>query len=77
MHPLPTAPSSILLYFNEVIGIESLAFFVLHESHSYFYAYIVLDMRRASYDFVQRGSSERHNSGEADAFYQSVLYIVK
>ena len=52
-HPLPPAPSSILLPFSEVIGVESLLFFVLHESHSYFYAYIVLNLRRASYDFVQ------------------------
>jgi hypothetical protein len=36
------------------MGVESLLFFVLHESHSYFYAY----------HFVQSDSSERHNPGE-------------
>ena len=54
MHVLPPTPSSILLSFNEVTGVESLLlFFVLHESHSYFYAYIALNMWRASYDSIQ------------------------
>jgi hypothetical protein len=56
----------MLLSFSEVIGVKSLLFFVVHESYSYVYAYIVLNMRRASYDFVQSGSSERHNPGEAE-----------
>ena len=36
------------------MGVELLLFFVLRESHSYFYAY----------DFVQSDSSESHNPGE-------------
>ena len=75
MYPLLPALNSILPSFNEVVGDESRWFFVAHESHSYFYAYVVSDIRRASYDFVQSGSSEHHNPGEADAFYQSVLII--